>query len=28
VFSTDVNLPVPDAELTNPNFKGCIDRKA
>jgi starch-binding outer membrane protein, SusD/RagB family len=27
-FSTDVNLPVPDAELTNPNFKGCLDRKA
>jgi starch-binding outer membrane protein, SusD/RagB family len=27
-FGTDVNLPVPDAELTNPNFKGCIDRKA
>ena len=21
-FSIDVNLPVPDAELTNPNFKG------
>ena len=20
--------PVPDAELTNPNFKGCLDRKA
>ncbi|HEY4307769.1 MAG TPA: hypothetical protein VGM82_25060 [Gemmatimonadaceae bacterium] len=27
-FGTDVNLPVPDAELTNPNFHGCIDRKA
>jgi starch-binding outer membrane protein, SusD/RagB family len=27
-FGTDVNLPVPDAELTNPNFKGCLDRKA
>jgi len=27
-FGADVNLPVPDAELTNPNFKGCIDRKA
>jgi hypothetical protein len=28
VFGADVNLPVPDAELTNPNFKGCIDRNA
>jgi hypothetical protein len=27
-FGADVNLPVPDAELTNPNFKGCLDRKA
>lgn len=27
-FGTDVNLPVPDAELTNPNFHGCIDRQA
>jgi starch-binding outer membrane protein, SusD/RagB family len=27
-FGSDVNFPVPDAELTNPNFKGCIDRKA
>ena len=27
-FGADVNLPVPDAELTNPQFKGCIDRKA
>jgi hypothetical protein len=27
-FGTDVNLPVPDAELSNPNFHGCIDRKA
>jgi hypothetical protein len=27
-FGTDVSLPVPDAELTNPNFKGCLDRKA
>lgn len=27
-FGTDVNIPVPDAELTNPNFHGCIDRKA
>ncbi len=28
VFGIDVNIPVPDAELTNPNFHGCIDRKA
>jgi hypothetical protein len=27
-FGTDVNLPVPDAELQNPHFKGCLDRKA
>jgi hypothetical protein len=27
-YGTDVNLPVPTDELTNPNFKGCIDRKA
>ena len=27
-FGDDVNMPVPDAEKTNPNFKGCIDRKA
>ena len=27
-FGADVNIPVPDAELTNPNFHGCIDRKA
>jgi len=27
-YKSDVNLPVPDAELTNPNFKGCLDRKA
>jgi starch-binding outer membrane protein, SusD/RagB family len=27
-FGPDVNIPVPDAELTNPNFHGCIDRKA
>jgi hypothetical protein len=27
-FGADVNLPVTDAELTNPNFKGCLDRKA
>ena len=27
-YGTDVNLPVPTDELTNPNFKGCLDRKA
>ena len=27
-YGTDVNLPVPDAELTNPNFHGCVDRSA
>jgi len=27
-FGTDVNIPVPDAELANPNFHGCLDRKA
>src|SRR5204862_3719333 len=27
-YKFDVNVPVPDAELTNPNFKGCLDRKA
>ena len=27
-YGTDVNLPVTDNELTNPNFKGCIDRAA
>jgi hypothetical protein len=27
-FATDVTLPVPDGELTNPNFKGCLDKKA
>jgi len=27
-YGTDVNLPVPQAELNNPNFKGCIDRNA
>jgi starch-binding outer membrane protein, SusD/RagB family len=27
-YGTDVNLPVPTDELTNPNFTGCIDRKA
>jgi hypothetical protein len=23
---TDVTLPMVDTELTNPNFKGCMDR--
>ena len=27
-YGTDVNFPVPDAELLNPNFTGCIDRNA
>jgi hypothetical protein len=27
-FGHDVNFPVPDAELVNPNFKGCLDRNA
>jgi hypothetical protein len=27
-YGTDVNLPMPDVELTNPNFKGCLDRNA
>lgn len=27
-YGTQVNFPVPDAEKTNPNFTGCIDRKA
>jgi starch-binding outer membrane protein, SusD/RagB family len=27
-YGPDVNLPVPTDELTNPNFTGCIDRKA
>lgn len=27
-YGTDVNLPVTDGELTNPNFHGCIDRSA
>ena len=27
-YGNDVNLPVTDNELTNPNFKGCIDRNA
>jgi hypothetical protein len=28
VYGSDVNMPVPDAEKVNPNFTGCIDRKA
>jgi hypothetical protein len=27
-YGTDVNLPMVDSELTNPNFHGCIDRSA
>jgi len=27
-YGTDVNLPMSDVELTNPNFHGCIDRNA
>jgi hypothetical protein len=27
-YGTDVNFPVPDLELPNPQFKGCIDRNA
>ncbi len=27
-YGTEVAFPVPDAERTNPNFKGCIDRNA
>jgi hypothetical protein len=27
-YGVDVNFPVTDNELTNPNFKGCTDRKA
>jgi hypothetical protein len=27
-YGTDVNLPVTDNERQNPNFTGCIDRKA
>ncbi|HVT37446.1 MAG TPA: hypothetical protein VHE78_00230 [Gemmatimonadaceae bacterium] len=26
VYGHDVNFPVPDAELANPLFKGCLDR--
>jgi starch-binding outer membrane protein, SusD/RagB family len=28
VYGTDVNFPVPDGELVNPQFTGCIDRNA
>lgn len=27
-YGTEVAFPVPDAEKTNPNFTGCLDRKA
>jgi hypothetical protein len=27
-YGTDVNLPVTDNELQNPNFSGCLDRNA
>jgi hypothetical protein len=27
-YGTEVAFPVPDAELANPNFHGCIDTKA
>jgi len=27
-YGTDVNLPVPQAELNNPSYTGCIDRSA
>jgi hypothetical protein len=27
-YGVDVNLPVPQEELNNPKFKGCIDRNA
>jgi hypothetical protein len=27
-YGADVNLPVTDNEKQNPNFTGCIDRKA
>lgn len=27
-YGADVNLPVPQEELNNPKFKGCIDRNA
>ncbi len=28
VYGSDVNFPVPDGELVNPNFHGCLDRNA
>jgi len=28
VYGDNVNFPVPDAEKSNPNFTGCIDRNA
>ena len=28
VYGADVNLPVTDNEITNPNFHGCLDRNA
>ena len=28
IYGSDVNFPVPDIELVNPQFKGCIDRSA
>ena len=28
VHGTDVNFSIPDAEFTNPNYHGCIDRNA
>jgi hypothetical protein len=27
-YGQDVNFPVPDVELVNPQFKGCLDRNA
>ena len=27
-YGSQVAFPVPDAERTNPNFNGCIDRNA
>jgi hypothetical protein len=27
-YGSDVNFPVPDGELVNPQFHGCIDRNA
>jgi len=27
-YGTEVALPVPDDEMSNPNFHGCIDRNA